>query len=329
MRCAPILTVPLVACADHPPGRAGGSADDTTTTAATTATDSARSAATDSTSSGSSSSTTAVASTGALDDTGSSTGGRAPVVTTALVTDQNRHHPEMTGGWGPQLRGVMRTADGVPWFVADAGPSVDVNSAILYFRGDGDGWAQVGSQNHLPDVQQNAASVMDGAVIRSFAIDIVGHHMEHCEFAIEDVTPLGCAFVDIGGTYTTPASANYVGAARGPDPVQLVWFTVVGGAGGPGQFIYTYDYGGGFNGPISTVLAGYNDLSYVFASFRGPGEVVLAGQQWSAVHRELSRRHLRCGRRRARARSDTELREPGRRRRGRRPQRGRCPCRSR
>ncbi|MBK8716103.1 MAG: hypothetical protein KBB21_09430 [Nannocystaceae bacterium] len=235
----------------------------------------------------------------------------------------------MTGGWGPQLRGVMRTADGVPWFVADAGPSVDVNSAILYFRGDGDGWAQVGSQNHLPDVQQNAASVMDGAVIRSFAIDIVGHHMEHCEFAIEDVTPLGCAFVDIGGTYTTPASANYVGAARGPDPVQLVWFTVVGGAGGPGQFIYTYDYGGGFNGPISTVLAGYNDLSYVFASFRGPGEVVLAGQQWSAVHRELSRRHLRCGRRRARARSDTELREPGRRRRGRRPQRGRCPCRSR
>ncbi|MBK8239914.1 MAG: hypothetical protein IPK74_30690 [Deltaproteobacteria bacterium] len=92
-----------------------------------------------------------------------------------------------------------------------------MNSAILYFRGDGDGWAQVGSQNHLPDVQQNAASVMDGAVIRSFAIDIVGHHMEHCEFAIEDVTPLGCAFVDIGGTYTTPASANYVGAAA-PTP---------------------------------------------------------------------------------------------------------------
>ncbi len=273
--------VAVSGCAGDPAGHAAPSGDDTTAGSTTTST---ASSGAEPTTGGSSSSTTAATSTGALDDTGSSTGAPAPVVTTALVTDQNRHHPEMTGGWGPQLRGVMYGADGSRWFVADAGPSVDVNAAILYFRRDADGWAQVGSQDHLPGIQQNAASFLDATAIHSYAIDIVGHHLEHCAFAIDDAMPLGCAFVDIGGPYVTPASANYVGAVRGPDPVHLVWFTVVGAAGGPGQFIYAYDYGGGFNGPVTTMLPGYNDLGYVFASFRGPGEVVLAGQQFTGVY---------------------------------------------
>ncbi len=234
-------------------------------------------------SSSTSGATTTQADTTAAESSGT-TGAQPPTITATLVTDQNRHYVEMHGGWGPHLRGVMHDDRAQRWFVSDAGPSVALNDAILYFRRDVEGWTAVGSQPHLPGVQQNAASLLHGATLHTFAVDVVGHQLEHCAFDVELAAAQGCEAIAIGGPYATPPNANYVGAALGPDPVHLVWFTVVGDAGGAGALVYTYDYGGGYNGPVATALPGYNDFAYVFASFRGPSEVVLAGQAFTGQY---------------------------------------------
>lgn len=280
-----LAALALLGCA--PPASAtsdtGEAASTTSSTGAPASSDGSGSRGEDTTTTTGGSSTTAPTE-GTAADSSSTTGAQPPIVTATLITDQNRHYPEMHGGWGPHLRGVMHDDRARRWFVADAGPSVEVNDAILYFRHDPDGWTAVGSQPHLPGVQQNAASVLHGATLHTFAVDVVGHQLEHCSFDLDLALGQGCEPVAIGGPYTTPPNSNYVGAALGPDPVHLVWFTVVGDAGGAGALVYTYDYGGGYNGPVATALPGYNDLGYVFASFRGPSEVVLAGQAFTGQY---------------------------------------------
>jgi hypothetical protein len=222
---------------------------------------------------------------------GDSTGEPPPLeFGAARITDLNRHYPEMHGGWGPHLRGLMRASDDALWFVHDAGEDVLHNRAIHYVRrdADGDAWAPAGTQA-LPDgVQQNAASLIDGDVIHTWAVDVVGHALVHCTFDAPTATATGCAPVAIGGPYATPANSNYVGAARAPDPAHLVWFTTVGEAGGAGSFVYTYDYGGGYNGPVVTPLPGYNDLAYVYAAFVGPSSAMLVGQAYAGAYPEGS-----------------------------------------
>ena len=201
-----------------------------------------------------------------------------PSVTVELVTDQNRHYAEMHGGWGPHLRAPMLDAAGNLWFAYDGGPSVLQNTTIHYARRTDAGWQTVASQPHTAGVQQNAAHVLRGDFIFTYAVNTTQHWLEECYFDTTNYAYAACNAIQIGGTYSTPANSNYVGAALGPAGETIVWFTVVGDAGGTGQLVYTYDYGGGWNGPVVTVLPGWNDIGYLRTSFRGPSQIAIIGQ---------------------------------------------------
>lgn len=72
-------------------------------------------------------------STGDAAGTSSSTSGALepePTPAIALLTDANREHPTMFGGWGPHLRGITRAETGELWFTVDAGPSVEASTRI-------------------------------------------------------------------------------------------------------------------------------------------------------------------------------------------------------
>ncbi len=265
----------------------GGAADATSSGPGTTTGSSLPSTSADATVTGEGSSgpstsadSTGVASAGttATDTETDSTGEPGvPTVELRLITDQNRAHPRMYGGWGPHLRGVMRDAEGTQWFCADAGPSVLDNASILYFRRDGDRWSQVAQQPHLPGVQQNSASVLSGSTISTYSVNVATSTLEECNLDTQDLSSFACNTISIGGPYSTPPQSNYVGAALDPNGARVVWFTTVGGAGS-GQFTYTYDFGGGWNGPIAWTLPGYNTFEYVRASFGAPNTVTWHGQ---------------------------------------------------
>jgi hypothetical protein len=203
-----------------------------------------------------------------------------PIVTVELVTNTNRHYVEMHGGWGPHLRAPMLDGAGALWLAYDGGPSVLENTTIHYARRDDTGWQTVASRPHTAGVQQNAAHVLRGDFIFSYAVNTTQHFLEECYFDTTNFAYAACNAIQIGGPYATPAASNYVGAALGPGDETIVWFTVVGNAGGTGQFVYTYNYGGGWNGPIASMLPGWNDLGYVRTSFRGPSEISLLGQAY-------------------------------------------------
>ena len=65
-----------------------------------------------------------------------------------------------------------------------------------------------------------------------------------------------------------PAATNYVGAAVSPAGFKIVWATTVMDGGG-GSFSWIADYGGGWNGPRTGAIGGYNDASYIHAAFFG------------------------------------------------------------
>ncbi len=279
------LLLGVVACSsggagdDEPSGTGGLATIQPTSEPGAT---SSESAASSSTATGDSSS-----SLGSSTDGGSSTTGSDPHVWSidaARITDQNRHYVEMHGGWGPHLRGIMRDSGDGLWFVHDAGEDVIHNRSVHYVRHQGDAWEPAGMQPLTSGVQQNAASLLHEDVIHTWAVDVVEHRLVHCSFDTATAVAGGCAAVEIGGPYLTPDASNYVGAALSPDPAHLVWFTVVGNAGGAGSFVYTYDYGGGYNGPVVTPLPGYNDLAYVFAAFTGPSAAMLVGQAYAGVY---------------------------------------------
>lgn len=215
----------------------------------------------------------------------SSTGEPAvPTVTVELVTDQNRHYVEMHGGWGPHLRAPMLAADGNLWLAYDGGPSVLENTTIHYARRGETGWQTVASQPHTAGVQQNAAHVLRGNFILTYAVNTTQHFLEECYLDTTNYAYAACNALQIGGPYATPANSNYVGAALGPAGETLVWLTVVGAMGGTGQLVYTYDYGGGWNGPVVTVLPGWNDIGYVRTSFRGPSQLAILGQGYVGAY---------------------------------------------
>lgn len=229
-------------------------------------------------------STTGEPSTSAADLT---TGEVSPVVHTSRITDANRHYVEMHGGWGPHLRGLMRAADDALWFTADKGEDVLHNREVLYFRrGAGEpAWTAVGSQLQLGGVQQNVASVLIGDVIYSYGVDVAAMRLEQCTWSVVDPAAHACDAVLISGApYMTPPSSNYIGAAVLGDGWRIVWWTVVGENGSPGAFYYTYNYGGGWNGPVVTDLAPYNDIGYVHAMSTLDGRLMLAGQTFTGKY---------------------------------------------
>ncbi len=179
----------------------------------------------------------------------------------------------------------MRAADGSLWFAYDGGPSVLANTTIHYARRDADGtWDDAVSQARAAGVQQNAAHVMSGNVILTYAVNTGASLLEECYLDVTDLDNRACNTVTIGGPYSTPPNSNYVGAALDPNGARVVWFTVVGAGGGVGDFIYTYNFGGGWNGPVVTTLPGYNDMAYVRASFAAPNTVSWLGQAYTGQY---------------------------------------------
>jgi hypothetical protein len=243
---------------------------------------------------------TSTSGTSADPDTGTSTAGTTsegsegtteaplPTVETLLITDLNRHHLEMHGGWGPHLRGLMRAADDAAWFTADKGEDVLHNREILYFRRGPDepAWAMVGAQPHADGVQQNSASILSGDVIYTYSVNTGAHLLEECYLVVSDPTTRACNTILVSGMpYMTPPNSNYVGAAVLGDGARIVWWTVVGDNGGPGAFYYTYNYGGGWNGPVPTNLATYNDIGYIHAMSTTDGtRVALVGQTFTGKY---------------------------------------------
>lgn len=196
------------------------------------------------------------------------------------MTANNRAYVEMHGGWGPHLRAPMTASDGSLWFAYDGGPSVLSNTTIYYAHFDGTQWVEVTAQAHISGVQQNASHVLRNDIVFSYAVSPGSARLEECFLDTNNPASRGCNVVAIGGVYTTPANSNYVGAALDPNGARVVWFTVVGTAGATGQFIYTYNFGGGWNGPVVTTLPGYNDFAYVRAFSPSANTVEWVGQAY-------------------------------------------------
>jgi hypothetical protein len=220
-------------------------------------------------------------------DESTSTGAAPLAVASTLITADNRHYVEMHGGWGPHLRGLMRADDDALWFTVDAGESVLHNREVVYMRrGPAEpAWAEVARNQHTPGVQQNAASILLGGYIYSYAIDVASHWLEECNLQVTDPSKRACNAVYISGKpYIAPTFSNYVGAAVLAPGSRLVWWTVVGVNGGPGAFYYTYNFGGGWNGPVVTGLGAANDLGYVHAMRTTDGHLRLGGQAFTGKY---------------------------------------------
>ncbi|WAS90075.1 hypothetical protein [Nannocystis punicea] len=271
------------------------------TTTATPTTDAAPTTSTSTTDAAPTTSTSTTSTTGdaptttgfdpstTLPETSASTTGDEPPpsVALALITDDNRAYVEMHGGWGPHLRGLMRAPDDSLWFHVDAGEDVYHNRTIRYFRrGAGEpAWSLVAEQPHTDGVQQNAASVLVGSTILTYGVNVQQHFLEECYLDTADPSIHACNAVLVSGqVYTTPPSSNYVGAAVLGPGARVVWFTVVGDNGGPGQWLYTYNFGGGWNGPVQVDLGGANDLGYVHAMATPGGQPTLVGQTFTGKY---------------------------------------------
>ncbi len=267
-------------------GEAGTGGEVTTTTTGPTTTAGGETTAVSSDSSSGDGSTTGDVTTG--EGSGSTTGEpAAPTLLATLITDMNRAYPEMHGGWGHHLRGLMRADDDALWFVVDVGEDVLHNRSLRYFRrGAGEPlWTMVAEQLQTGGVQQNAGSVLLAGMILTYGVDVQGHFLEECYLKVDEPTYRACNAVTIGGVvYQAPANSNYVGAAVLGDGARIVWFTVVGENGGPGQLVYTYNYGGGWNGPVVAGLAGANDLGYVHAMATADGRIELVGQTFTGAY---------------------------------------------
>jgi len=175
----------------------------------------------------------------------------------------------------------MRAADDALWFTVDAGEDVLHNREVVYMRrGPGEAaWSELARAQHADGVQQNAASILLGGVIYSYAVDIAAHRVEECTLLVADIAQHTCAPIVISGQpHVTPANSNYIGAAVLGPGWRIVWWTVVGENGAPGEFHYTYNYGGGWNGPVVSALGDANDFAYVHAMRSATGELRLAGQ---------------------------------------------------
>lgn len=195
------------------------------------------------------------------------------------VTSEHRAIPGvMFGGWGPHLGHLVqapRAGGGTATYWVDdlcspqiAGDcNVDINRRVGVFRRDAETWTLLATIP-LAGVQQNTATIALGDRLWSFGVDTTAQRVVECRFEIATGAS-GCTVIPI----PTGPSANYVGATVGPAGARLVWWTNVVDGGG-GSFSYIVDYGGGWNGPRTGAIGGYNDCAYAHAAFQPGGSTV-------------------------------------------------------
>jgi hypothetical protein len=200
----------------------------------------------------------------------------------ALMTKENRAYHgagAVSGGWGPHLRNVYRSPDGTHWFVVDKGPDAQNNNELMYFQLKNDAWTKVGSQPLPSRVQQNVATLMKKSALISYGVNVDRRRLQECTFDASAPKSKGCTEVSVSGAPLVLApQANYVGAALLKGQTKVVWWTEVGASGAAGKWTYIYDFGGGWNGPVETILPGFNDFSYVFADSHTTVSMEILGQ---------------------------------------------------
>ncbi len=205
-------------------------------------------------------------------------------VTVDLITDQHRFVPgAMFGGWGPHLGHLVRARGELHWVDDLCDPraagdcDVNVNRRVGVHRRAPTGW-EVIATIPLSGVQQNTGTVATDTALHTYGIDVVSGRVIECRFVLASETS-ACAPIPI----PIGPSANYVGAARARDGSRVAWWTNVVDGGG-GSFSYVVDYGGGWNGPRSGPIAGYNDFAYAHAGFfEGDPRVLFFGQVVSGL----------------------------------------------
>lgn len=120
---------------------------------------------------------------------------------------------------------------------------------------------------------------MLGDTIYSYGVNISQSFLEECYIDTNDLATKGCNAIQISeNVYSTPSLSNYIGAVADSGATRVVWYTRVGPGGAAGDWIYTYNFGGGWNGPFVSPALGGNDFSYVHAAFVDPGTLALVGQ---------------------------------------------------
>ncbi len=219
--------------------------------------------------------------TGAAGSSG--TGASGPTFSNSVITEHHRFIPgAMFGGWGPHLGHLVR-AGGSLYFVDDVCtqmpgsaiyPPCDVNDdhTLAVFEWIDGTWQSIATMAPPGVVQQNTATIAsaDGTKLHTFGIGVpVGAGgsgaVVECTFTIATGAS-SCVALNIA----TGPSANYVGAAVSPQGYRMVWWTGVVDGGG-GSFHFIVDYGGGWNGPRSGGVAGFNDSSYINIAFEPNG----------------------------------------------------------
>ena len=193
--------------------------------------------------------------------------------TTAVISKTHRYiagAQGMFGGWGPHLGHLVRSKEGDLWFADDscddsgAGAcDVLVNRRLDYHRFANGAWTRAKSQPLPSGVQQNTGTIVDGASLATYGVNTSTSRFSECRFVTATMVA-SCSDVPIA----LASGTNYVGAAISPAGYKVVWATTVQDGGG-GSFGWIVDYGGGFNGPRTGPIGGYNDASYIHAAFYG------------------------------------------------------------
>ncbi len=201
--------------------------------------------------------------------------GGGTTVQIEVVTDEHRTVPNvMFGGWGPHLGHLMRVAqsDGTSalYWVDDVCSQTQApicadnhDFAVGVFRRDGAQWTDLGETALPGTVQQNTGSLALGSVLHSFGVDVANNVVVDCAYDTV-ATTRGCTSLPL----TLNANSNYIGAALSRQGAEVVWWTEVKDGGG-GAFDYVVNYGGGWNGPRTGPVGGYNDASYIDVAFDG------------------------------------------------------------
>ncbi len=210
---------------------------------------------------------------------------QTPSFASATVTSAHRFQQGVAyGGWGPHLGKLLRSTTNELYLADDTGNDVTRNAGLAYYKQVNGQWVQIGSNAFLGTVQQNTGSVMKGTVIFTYGIDTENHRVEECYFDTVQNTK-GCKHLP----FVLPANSNYIGAALTPSGHRVVWWTN-GGNGAPGTFEYIYNFGNGWNGVVSSNIAGFSAVGYINIAFYDDSRFVLhaklmagVGPQWTFI----------------------------------------------
>ena len=201
-----------------------------------------------------------------------------PVIATRLLTTTHRFEQNVAfGGWGPHLGHLLRASNNTLWFADDTGNSASTDAGISYYTRTVTGWQSAGFNDFVGNIQQNTGSLMLNDYIYSYGIDTANHRIEECYFGTKD-SKKACNHLP----FVLDAQANYIGAAISPAGYKLVWWTDVRD-NAAGNFNYIYNFGSGWNGPVSAVLPGFSDASYINVSFTDDQRFTMIGQLTSGA----------------------------------------------